>query len=430
MNSARNTRRQRAALLLGAGAAALQLLAASAAFAQQGYIMSSDQAGVNQGEMIQSDVNQYPNGQYQVGPAPMGQYEMAPGPMGSCNGGQCDLGQCGGSCGDTCCDQCSCGAGCDGCCDKCCAPWCHRTALWGEFLYLHPTGVDMVHAQQQNGIGGAGTVPFGDVGAADPNYQPAFRVGGAVACSPCSSVTASYTHFESDAINTVEPPIIPGGGGAVGSLVQHPGAALTASPGPVTAFYDINYQLGDGAYRHLLYGNNQGWMNYSVGGRYAHLEQGFLQVGDFGGGNAGTINTTSNINFDGGGALFGLDGEHFIGSRGLSVYGGLNVSPIFGQFSSRYQMQNITTDTTLAAANWKDDRVVTLLEYQAGLAWTSRGYKWRLSAGYVAQFWYNAVSTADFVSAVQTNNFTHSGDSRVADTISFDGLAARIERRF
>jgi hypothetical protein len=423
MNSARPTGRRLAASLI-ASAAALQL-AAGAAHAQQGYIMSSDQQGMNQGEMIQGNQPPMgPNGQYDVAPmGPTGPYDMAP-------MGQCDLGQCGAGCDTGCCDQCACGDGCDSCSNDCCGPWCHRTSFWGEFLYLQPGNVDMVHAQQQNGIGGAGTVPFGTVGAADPHYEPAFRVGGGVALSPCASVVASYTHFESDAINTVDAPIVPGGGGAVGSLVHHPGAALTASVGPVTGFYNINYQLGDGAYRHLLYGNNQGWMNYSVGGRYAHLDEDFLQTGVFGGGNGGQINTTSNINFDGGGALFGIDGEHFVGRRGFSVYGALSVSPIVGQFSSQYRMQNTTTDTTLALANWKDDRVMTILEYQAGLAWTSRSYKWRVSAGYVAQFWYNAVSTADFINAVQNNNFTHSGDSRVADTISFDGLAARIERRF
>ncbi|MEM9659227.1 MAG: hypothetical protein AAF961_12790, partial [Planctomycetota bacterium] len=111
-----------------------------------------------------------------------------------------------------------------GCATACCdyRPWAHKTSIWGEFLYLHPTGADMVHAQQQNGAGGAGTVPWGIIGSADPHYEPGYRIGGAFACDACSSVTAAYTHFESDALNVVTAPFIPGGGGAVGSLVQHP----------------------------------------------------------------------------------------------------------------------------------------------------------------------------------------------------------------
>ena len=59
------------------------------------------------------------------------------------------------SCGDGCMEDCvkGCGSGCcDGCGDDCetCCGWGHCSAVWGEFLYLHATGVDMVHAQQQN----------------------------------------------------------------------------------------------------------------------------------------------------------------------------------------------------------------------------------------------------------------------------------------
>ena len=41
-----------------------------------------------------------------------------------------------------------------------------RWAIWGEALWIHPTGVDMAHAQQQDGLGGAGTVPFGNIARA------------------------------------------------------------------------------------------------------------------------------------------------------------------------------------------------------------------------------------------------------------------------
>jgi major outer membrane protein len=328
-----------------------------------------------------------------------------------------------------CADQCASGCGdrCarGDCCDRCCGPWCHRSGVFGEFLWLHPTGVDMVHAQQQDGLGGAGTVPFGKIAATDPDYEPGFRVGGAVALSDVSSLGVSYTFFESDSVSSVEAPIIPGGGGAVGSLVQHPGAAITASPGPVTGVYEIDFQLADAEYRRLLVGDDLGWMNYSVGARYAHLEEEFLQTGVFSGSQAGDVHTRTDIEFDGGGASFGIDGEHVIGRRGLSVYGGLGVSPVFGQFSSFYDLTNASTDARLARAEWKDDRVVTILDFEVGLAWTGPCRRWRLATGYVASFWYNAITTPEFVDAVQANNYTD-----VGDTISFDGLAARIERRF
>src|SRR5262245_1176940 len=47
------------------------------------------------------------------------------------------------TCTDMCCDDCmSCGE-----CCKCCG-YGHCTAIWGEFLFLHPTGADLAHAQQ------------------------------------------------------------------------------------------------------------------------------------------------------------------------------------------------------------------------------------------------------------------------------------------
>jgi hypothetical protein len=291
---------------------------------------------------------------------------------------------------------------------------------------LHTTGVDMAHAQQQDGLGGAGTVPFGQVGAADPDYNLGVRVGGSVALSNCTSIVASYTFFETDARSTiVAPTAVGGGGGAVGSLVHHPGTALTASAGPVDAYYDIDFQMADAEFRALLWGSNRGWVNYSAGGRYAHLEQDFTQTGLFGGGLGGAIRTKTGIDFDGGGALFGLDGERLIGRRGFSVYGNAGVSPVVGQFSSDYRMTNQTTVTELARVQWKDDRVVTILDYELGLAWTGPQGRVRLSAGYLAQHWFNTVTTAELINSVQANNYTGAGEA-----LSFDGLVTRVEVRF
>ena len=320
-------------------------------------------------------------------------------------------------------DQCACG---EATCQKCrpCG-WGHCTSVWGDFLYLQPTGADVPHAQQQNGTGGPGTVPFGLVGEADPDYEPGVRVGGVLGLSPCSSIALAYTFFESETAAVVDPPIVPGGGGAIGSLVHHPAAGLTASAGPVDADYEIDFQLGEIEYRSLLWGDDLGWVNYSAGLRYAHLEQDFLQSGVFGGGQGSLINTQTQSDFDGGGALFGLDGERIIGRKGFSLYGNTGVSPVVGQFSTKYRMHNESTDVLLADVRWKDDRFVTILDYELGLAWTSCSGCLRLSAGYMAQFWYNTITTPELIDAVQATNYTD-----VGDTLSFDGVVTRVEVRF
>src|SRR5215212_83778 len=132
-------------------------------------------------------------------------------------------------------------------CDAGCTPSCYsgscnscekrgpRCCFFADFLYLQVTDADVTHAQQQNGIGGAGTVPFGEIGTIDAKFDSGIRVGGAISCGPCSNFLVSYSFFETDNDESLDEPIIPGGGGAVGSLVHHPGTALTASVGPVSA---------------------------------------------------------------------------------------------------------------------------------------------------------------------------------------------------
>jgi len=145
------------------------------------------------------------------------------------------------------------------------------SGAWGEFLYLQATDADVTHGQQQDGIGGAGTVPFGRIGTVSPDHQPGFRVGTDIAFSDCSSIGMSFTHFESDAFDTLTPPNIPGGSGAVRSFVQHPGANLTASDGPVAAAYSVDFQLADFRYRSIWKANDCYAINWSVGGQYGHL---------------------------------------------------------------------------------------------------------------------------------------------------------------
>ena len=69
-------------------------------------------------------------------------------------------------------------------------------------------------------------------------------------------------------------------------------------------------------------------------------------------------------------------------------------------------MRNDTTDVQLAQANWNDDRFMTLLDYEVGFAWTGPQRRWRFATGYTASFWYNAVTTPEFIGAVQTSNYT------------------------
>jgi hypothetical protein len=297
-----------------------------------------------------------------------------------------------------------------------------RWSIFGDVLWIHPTGVDMAHAQQQDGLGGAGTVPFGEIGVVDPDYDLGFRVGGEVRLSADAGVFVAFTLFESDATSSVVAPTIPGGGGAVGSLVHHPNASITASAGPVNADYDIKFLLGDVAYRQILWRTCVHYVSVFAGARFAQLDQEFLQSGTFGGGQGGVVDTSTFIEFTGIGPMAGIDGARQIGTTRFSVYGRSLLAAISGEFDSRYRMFNRTTSVLLAESMWKDDRIMPMLDYEIGVAWTSPQGHLRLAAGYMVSHWFNVVSTPTWVDAVQADNYVD-----VDDTLSFDGVVGRVE---
>lgn len=338
----------------------------------------------------------------------------------------CSDGSCG-ECYSDCCGDCGCDTGCcecEPCCVSCCPPAIPRNFVFGEFLYLSMTDGDVAHAQQQNGIGGAGTVPFGEIGVVGGDYEPAFRVGVGKQLDCLSSISMSYTHFESDSIDSVAPPTIVGGGGAVGSLVHHPNASLTASVGPVNASYRVDFQLADLIFRDVWKSGAHYELRYLLGGQYGHLDQWFGQLGTYSGGSAGAIATQTDIEFDGGGLKAGLEGERHLG-KGLFVYGRATVAAMTGRFNTSYSMVNQSTVETLAHATWKDDRVITQIEYELGIVMTTSNEKVRLSTGYVGSHWGNVIDTDDFIGAVQAGSYEN-----VGDTIGFSGLASRIELRW
>jgi hypothetical protein len=335
---------------------------------------------------------------------------------GECYGSGCGYGDGGCGCG---------GAGCGDCYGDAfgCYIDCNQPCInfYADWLYLQMNDADVAHAQQQNGIGGAGTVPFGEIGSVELDCAPGIRVGAGVACSECAGLTMSYTYFEDDGYDRVVPPFVPGGGGAVGSLVHHPGAQITASVGPVEANYDVSFQMSDVMFRRFLTGGSCWSVNYSLGAQFGHLEQSFAQRGVFSGGQSGVINTFTDIDFDGGGLKGGVDAQRRPGG-GFSAYGRFSAAIMTGRFSSSYTMLNSTTDVLLARARWKDDRTVPQLEYEAGLGWTSPSGHWKFAAGYLFSFWGNAITTPEFIDAVQADNYVDVGDS-----ITFDGAVTRVE---
>lgn len=336
---------------------------------------------------------------------PYESYEVIPG--GTVYGTSCESGSCGTSC-----------SGCGSCssCKPCPPPnpYAHRTGVFGEFLFLQASGVDMSYAQPRDGLDPATSVPVGAVGVANPDYSSGFRAGGSFALDACTSIVATYTWFESnthDEISTSVP-------NSLQSLVTYPGTFTAASNSLFAdAVYDINFQLADLDYRSRFYSSNKTAFNYIVGARYGNLDQQFVSSQQA---SPGQTFVETDTGFDGYGLRLGLDGERHC-CKGVFIYGRGVASFLAGTYHSTYVQTN-TFATVQAQTSWEDDRITPILEYELGLGWQSSGGNVRISAGYYMAAWTNAVTTPAWIDAVQQDNF-----SDVDDTITFDGLTARVQ---
>ena len=166
-----------------------------------------------------------------------------------------------------------------------------------------------------------------------------------------------------------------------------------------------------------------------MGGRYAHLEQDFSQMGSAAGA-VGNPLVNSKITFDGVGLRTGLEGKWLLGRSQVEIYGNGFLDVLFGEFSARYSQFDVAAPGTLeAASHWVDSRPLPILETEVGLKWTSCHDHWQLGVGYYTAFWFNTVDTADFIHAVQSTGNT-SDFSHVGATISFTGLVAHAQYSF
>ncbi|MHC4402397.1 MAG: Lpg1974 family pore-forming outer membrane protein [Planctomycetota bacterium] len=301
---------------------------------------------------------------------------------------------------------------------SCCGP-CWR--VYGDLLLLRPGSDKVSYAVPIDGAivppVGAPPVQVGPEVAVDTDYDLGFRIGFGRTLDACSELGASFTYFEaSTGSQTTGTPAFP-----LRSLVAHPGSVATPTNFlTATARHIVDFQLVDVDYRRLLSCGPRHVTNYVVGLRYGHLGQQFESEFT----NATTIETVSTeIGFDGGGIGVGLEGERHA-DCGLLLYGRGAATFLAGSFRTSY-LQGDNARGNVVNAGWREDGVVSILDLELGLGWTCPSRCWRLTGGYLFSGWYNTVKTDEFIQTVRTNNSVSPGD-----TITFDGLVARVEYRF
>jgi len=305
------------------------------------------------------------------------------------------------------------------CCKPCCKP--PHLALFGEFLYLRARDAEVAYGVPIDGpIVGPPTnfpIQIGRVGVVDHDHDAGFRVGARYYLDACSSVSGTFTRFRSDVNDSIETeaPFV------IRSLVSHPGTQ--------TAFQDflsasanstLDMDLVDLDYRHTWYASRRLNMTYLTGMRYVSLDQAFRSEYV----TLGSEHVQTNVDFEGLGVRFGLEGEYFLRDRFMLYTKGTG-HLIAGQVRADY-FQGQTYDPSVVDTNWKAGRIAPIFELESGAGWVSHSGRCRITAGYMYSSWNNLVRTDNWIKSVQTNNFADPG----GDSLTFDGLVTRVELRF
>jgi len=305
--------------------------------------------------------------------------------------------------------------------DVCCPPvWCHRSGVYLDLLYLHAGNVDYVYAVEKTGTLPA-DAPTGPVGRVGFDGALGYRLGYNHALTDCSSIQTSYTWFQDETNDTIN---------------ANPGNVLVFQPGhpslpnvanssiQATANYDIRFQQVDIDYRSLLWGTDTGAVNFFAGLRYANLKQTLAAQEDVGV-PAGLSTVNTNINFDGFGIGFGIDGLRRSNCTGLLIYSRASASFLSGEFNADY-LQTAQFIPGVAAGNDIEEfRTITILQAELGTGWQSLDGRYMITAGYQFAGWYNCLTTGTYISGVQAGRFDD-----MTETISFSGLVSRFQYSF
>jgi hypothetical protein len=312
-----------------------------------------------------------------------------------------------------------CDGKCDGKCSQCLSGgYSSRLHFYGELLYLRFRDSEVAFAVP---VDGPVTVPptrieVGPIAVVDMDAQPGFRLGMAFCVNDCTQLTADYTFFETDTIESASatPPFV------LKSLVQHPNVSNVGSDFRLaTARYDISFEFVDTALHRLLSYSPSHQFGYSLGLRYSRHEQKFQA--DFS--VTGTENVTTNIQFHGVGIRGGLEYEQYLGCRTLVYAKGFGcLMP--GEFTATY-LQTQSFDARVVNTRWKAGRIMTMWDLELGAGISSKCKNYRFTAGYVFSAWTNMLQTDEWIQGVHANNFIG-----MVDTTTLDGLVARFEARY
>jgi len=139
----------------------------------------------------------------------------------------------------------------------------------------------------------------------------------------------------------------------------------------------------------------------------------------------GLANVATEINVDGFGIGFGLDGMRRSATCGLLVYGRGSASFVSGEVKADYRQSTQFGPNSIVGNNLVDYRVLTILQTELGAGWQSQCGRVRVTAGYQFNGWFNSLTTGSYILGVQHREFHD-----LNETITFDGLVTRVLVQF
>jgi hypothetical protein len=293
----------------------------------------------------------------------------------------------------------------------------HCFVVFGDYLYWNVHGADVPYAQPFDGVIPGLSVPRGPVAVASPKFNSGFRAGGGMVFDNGNSgFFGTFTYFRDNRhTDTAAPdPFV------LHNFLAFPNTASSAVDSlSASVDYHIQLYMADFDYKCAIVNNQHLYLNWLAGIRYAHLDQN-LSSNFF---VTGATSVNSDINFDGIGPRFGLDGRYQV-CGGLYGYAQGIVDLLFGQFRGNYTETNVFTGL-VGQTSINANRVVPILELEMGLGWQSAQGGFRVQGGYYVGSWFNTITTSSFASSIGATNFTTNGNN-FRDNMTFDGLVLRF----
>ncbi len=296
-----------------------------------------------------------------------------------------------------------------------------RIRAFVDMLYLKARGADLIYGQPRDGLSTI-SAPLGAQGILEPDYAGGVRAGVEYCLSACAGIDAEVAWWQNQTHSFLGLPPGAPPGSVIQSTVTLPsvmnaaGDSLTA-----TGALGLEFRTADLVYRHLLCGESGRYsINWLAGARYAELRQDYSGVFTI----LGTTDVDTSIKFEGIGPRAGLDGELLCG-HGVRLYGRTTANFLAGHFGGSYNQFNVFAGEQ-GNIDYKNDRIVPILELELGVGWVSPKGHVRVMAGYYLAAWFDTVVTPDFIAGVRANNFSTSGGNLQSD-LTFDGLMGRVE---